>query len=75
MTVFEALVTHHLDEMQMVSFLASAASHGSRTPRACRRWVCYCVLVAGATCTALTSKLAAERVLLAGASRCTGAAG
>jgi hypothetical protein len=70
---FETLVTHQVDEM--MSVFATVAACGSRTPRACRRWVCYCFLVSGTACTALTSRSAYERVLKDGASRCTGAAG
>ena len=44
------------------SFFATAAAYGSRPPRACRRWVCYFILVAGIACTTLSSKFAYERM-------------
>ena len=54
--MFEAPVTHLVDEV--MRFFAMAAAYGSRTPRPCRRCMCYCILVAGTACNALSSELA-----------------
>ena len=60
MAMFECLVSHRLAETK--HFFATAAAYGSRPPRPCRRWVFYCILVAGAACTALSSRSAYERL-------------
>ena len=73
MAVFEPLVAHQFNETR--SFFAMVAACGSRTPRPCRRWVCYFILVAGIACTTLSSKFAYERMAVDKAWRCTGAAG
>ena len=39
------------------------AAYGSRTPRPCRWSMCYYILVAGTTCSALISRSAYERLL------------
>ena len=54
--MFEAPVTHPVDEV--MCFFAMAAAYGSRTPRPCWRCMCYCILVAGTACNALSSELA-----------------
>ena len=54
--MFEAPVTHPVDEV--MRFFAMAAAYGSRTPRPCWRCMCYCILVAGTACNALSSELA-----------------
>ena len=69
----EAPVTHPID--QTSSLIATVAAHGSRTPRPYRRWVCYCILVAGAACTVTISQLACERMVMRKAWQGQGVAG
>ena len=54
--VFEALGTHSAVHTKRV--FAMVAAFGSRAPRPCRRWMCYCIVVSGTTCTALVSRSA-----------------
>ena len=61
-SVLEAPVTHSVDET--MRFFAMAAAYGSRPPRPCRQSLCYCILVAGAACTALWSELATQRMVV-----------
>ena len=51
--VFERLGAHRFDESR--SFFATVAAYGSRTPRPCRRSVCYLILVAGTACVQLSA--------------------
>ena len=58
--VFEALGTH--SAVHTKRFFAMVAAFGSRAPRPCRRWMCYCIVVSSTTCTALRSRSAYERM-------------
>ena len=54
--VFEAPVTHSV--VQTKHFFAMVAACGSRTPRACRRRVCYFILMSGTSLQTLSSRMA-----------------
>ena len=63
--MFEAPVTHPVDETR--SFFAMEyggcvwVTYATSVPAFD---MCYCIMVAGATCTALTSKFASERMMM-----------
>ena len=64
--MFEAPVTHPVDEV--MRFFAMAAAYGSRTPRPCRRCMCYCILVGGPA-DSLPNQCTKQRTRLASSAR------